>query len=97
MIIELWQRAYRKYRQTKYNIPPENSNKMVAQAIIKNINKKIVNNVINRADIPVDNRKDLMKVGDQLRRMINNKLTCICIEDEGIASFIIFRKYIVKI
>jgi len=91
MIIELLQRAYRKYRQTKHNIPAANSTKMVAQAIIKNINKKIVNDVVKRVHVPAefDNREDLMKVGDKLQRIINNQLTCICIAEEGnFASFI---------
>jgi len=92
-IIEYLQKAYRKYHQRKQNdMPSGNVVNIMVQAIVKNINKKIVNDVIKRADIPAefDNRENLMEVGDKLQRTINNKLTRVHIAEEGIASFIVF-------
>ncbi|XP_070160877.1 uncharacterized protein [Polyergus mexicanus] len=81
------QKAYRRYRQKKnnYNTPRiESTRSMVAEAIVKNLNQKVFDEIMNRVDIPTEfgNRKDLTKASEELQRTLKDRLTHARIKEE---------------
>ncbi|KYM96237.1 PREDICTED: uncharacterized protein LOC108779634 [Cyphomyrmex costatus] len=73
------QKAYRRYRERKSNSEPpiESTKSAVVEAILKNLHQKVFDEVMTRADIPVEfgNREDLAKAGEELQRALKDRLT----------------------
>ncbi|KYQ49918.1 hypothetical protein ALC60_11093 [Trachymyrmex zeteki] len=73
------QKAYRRYRERKNNSKPsvESTRSAVAEAILKNLQQKVFDEVMTRADIPAEfgNREDLTKAGEELQRAFKDRLT----------------------
>lgn len=61
----------------------------MAEAILKNLHQKVFDEVMARADIPVEfgNREDLTKAGEELERAFKDRFMRARIAEEGDISF----------
>ncbi|XP_018054696.1 PREDICTED: uncharacterized protein LOC108691455 [Atta colombica] len=80
------QKAYRRYRERKNNSksPVESTKATVTEDILKNLNQKVFDEVMTRADIPAEfgNQEDLTKAGEELQRAFKNQLALVRLAQE---------------
>ncbi|KAL6257062.1 hypothetical protein P5V15_011997 [Pogonomyrmex californicus] len=76
------QKAYRQYRLKKSDVIPwlKSERSMAQEAVLKKLHQKVFNEVMTRADIPVEfgSREDLTKAGtsaEELQRTFRDRLT----------------------
>ncbi|XP_011868440.1 PREDICTED: uncharacterized protein LOC105562308, partial [Vollenhovia emeryi] len=71
-------KAYRRYRQKNSDSSPpvESTKSSVAKAIVKNLQQKVFDEVMARADIPTEfgNREDPVEAGEELERVFKDRL-----------------------
>lgn len=90
------QRAYKRYRSRRntYNVSRlESARPMVAEAVLKNLHRRVLDGIVSRANIPAEfgSREELAEAGEQLERAFRDRLTRACITEGNGEETSLFR------